>query len=172
MCANFMQALAVAVLSAITCGVSANEIVPASAGVATSVSQTVNEMILIDAERALKAEKKMLADAEARLDGQSVTGQAPITSAISEIASENPEEPQQPTVVPVTVEVLGIFGLGHSLMADVAINGSRVRFKRGQLYPLGVAPGYPFKLVSIKTPCVKVVDSSKAEHEACLVKKF
>lgn len=172
MCANLMRALAVAVLSAITWGVSANEIAAASAGVAPSVSQTVNEMIVIDAERALKAEKKMLADAEARLDGQSSTGQVPLTGVISGVAAENTEEPPQPTVAPVSVEVLGIFGLGHSLMADVAINGSRVRFKRGQLHPIGVAPGYPFKLVSIKTPCVKVVDSAKAEHEACLVKKF
>lgn|GEM_PF-6723582 len=172
MYANRMHALVVAVLSAISCGVSANEIATASVGVAPSVSQTVNEMIVIDAERALKAEKKMLADAEARLDGQAVPGQGPITGAISGVTSENPEESPQPTVAPVTLEVLGIFGLGHSLMADVAINGSRVRFKRGQLHPLGVAPGYPFTLVSIKTPCVKVVDSVKTEHEACLVKKF
>lgn len=172
MCANRMPAIVLALLSAASCGVSANEIANASAGIAPSVSQTVNEMIVIDAERALKAEKKMLADAEARLDGQAVPGQGPITGAISGVASENPEEPPQPTVAPVTLEVLGIFGLGHSLMADVAINGSRVRFKRGQLHPLGVAPGYPFTLVSIKTPCVKVVDSVKTEHEACLVKKF
>jgi hypothetical protein len=167
-----MRALAVAVLTPITWGVSANEIATATAGVAPSVSQTVNEMIVLDAERALKAEKKMLADAEARLDGQSGGSQVPLVDAISGVTSQNPEEPPQPTVAPVAMEVLGIFGLGHSLMADVAINGSRVRFKRGQLYPAGVAPGYPFKLVSIKTPCVKVVDSAKAEHEACLVKKF
>ena len=172
MCANRMPAIVLALLSAASCGVSANEIANASAGIAPSVSQTVNEMIVIDAERALKAEKKMLADAEARLDGQAVPGQGPMTGSISGVVSENPEEPPLPTVAPVTLEVLGIFGLGHSLMADVAINGSRVRFKRGQLHPLGVAPRYPFTLVSIKTPCVKVLDSVKTEYEACLVKKF
>jgi hypothetical protein len=106
------------------------------------------------------------------MGGQAIGGQGPVSGGDLEGSSVKAEEPPQPTVVPVSVEVLGIFGLGNNLMADVAINGSRVRFKRGQLHPLGVAPGYPYTLVSIKTPCVKVIDSTKSEYEACLVKKF
>jgi len=167
-----MQAMIVSLLAAISCGVSANESGAANIAADPSVSQTVNEMIRIDAERALKAEKKMLADADARMGGQAVPVLGAATGGALESALDTPEVPQEPIAVPVTLEVLGIFGLGHNLMADVAINGSRVRFKRGQLHPVGVAPGFPYTLVSIKTPCVKVIDLAKAEHEACLVKKF
>lgn len=172
MCANRMRTMIVAVLAAVSYGVSANENAAADIVTIPSVSQTVSEMIRIDAERALKAEKKMLADSEARMGGQTVTALGSATGGALESASDKPESPPEPIVVPVTLEVLGIFGLGHNLMADVAINGSRVRFKRGQLHPVGVAPSFPYTLVSIKTPCVKVIDSVKAEHEACLVKKF
>lgn len=172
MCANRMSAMIVALLATISYGVSANESGTANFAADPSVSQTVNEMIRLDAERALNAEKKMLADAEARMGGQTVPVLGGAPGGALESATDKPNILPEPIAVPVTLEILGIFGLGHNLMADVAINGSRVRFKRGQLHPVGVAPGFPYTLVSIKTPCVKVIDSAKAEHEACLVKKF
>ncbi|MDZ5605288.1 hypothetical protein SJI00_21165 [Pseudomonas sp. RP23018S] len=129
-------------------------------------------MIVIDAERALRAEKKMLADAEARMDSQS----SPIKETPDAVGKESPavgvDDPAQPQVPPFNMEVLGIFGLGNSLMADVSINGSQVRYKRGQTQPVGSASGFPFQLVRIKLPCVKVVDASKTEHEACMTNKF
>lgn len=167
-----MSAMIVALLATISYGVSANESGTANFAADPSVSQTVNEMIRLDAERALNAEKKMLADAEARMGGQTVPVLGGAPGGALESATDKPNILPEPIAVPVTLEILGIFGLGHNLMADVAINGSRVRFKRGQLHPVGVAPGFPYTLVSIKTPCVKVIDSAKAEHEACLVKKF
>lgn len=141
--------------------VSANEIMNTNS---TAVSQTVNDMIRIDAERALITEQKMLAEAQARLGGPPIIGSMP-----AEPSKEEVEAPK-PMVIPVQMEVLGIFGLGDNLLVDVAIDNNRVRFKRGQSGPIGAGADFPYQLVSIKVPCVKLIDAGKIEHNVCLSK--
>lgn len=152
--------------SSVCSGVSANEIMNTNS---TAVSQTVNDMISIDAERALLTEQKMLAEAQARLGGPPIIGSMPGSTVPAEPPKEEVEAPK-PVVIPVQMEVLGIFGLGENLLVDVAIDNNRVRFKRGQSAPLGVGADFPYQLVSIKVPCVKLIDASKLEHNVCLSK--
>lgn len=164
MFANRMQIVAFAISSLVCVGVQAGEPerFPPSMVI---VSQTVNDMLRIDAERALLAEQKMLAEAQSRLGGSAMLGGG--ISGVEQIVEPPKATPAPP---PIRLEVLGIFGLGENLLADVAIDNARVRFKRGQASPLGAGPEFPFQLVSIKVPCVKLVDASKVEHNVCLSK--
>lgn len=131
------------------------------------VSQTVNDMLRIDAERAQLTEQRMLADAQSRLGGPTMLGGILPGGAPAQLAEQPKQTPPPP---PVRLEVLGIFGLGENLLADVAIDNTRVRFKRGQSSPLGAGSDFPYQLVSIKIPCVKLTDANKAEHNVCLSK--
>lgn len=132
------------------------------------VSQTVNDMLRIDSERARLAEQKMLAEAQSRLGGNAITGGILPSGTQAQVVEQPKPAPAPP--LPIRLEVLGIFGLGENLLADVAIDNDRVRFKRGQSSPLGAGPDYPFKLVYIKVPCVNLVDAKKVEHSVCLGK--
>lgn len=69
-------------------------------------------------------------------------------------------EPTKPAVS--TAEVMGIWGLGDRLMADVRINGQTLRFQRGSRYPQGYGAGSPYTLISILTPCVKYSEKGVA----------
>lgn len=164
MFANRMQILVFAISSSICVAVSANED-PSVAGVA----QTVNDMIRIDADRALWTEQKMLAEAQGRLGGPAIVGGA-TGGNYPGAAPKEEVEPPKPMVIPVRMEVLGIFGLGNNLLADVSIDNLRVRFKRGQSAPLGAGADFPYKLISINVPCVKIADANKTEHNVCLSK--
>jgi hypothetical protein len=166
MFANRMQffALVFASLGCVAVQAGEPEILPPGM---SGVSQTVNDMLRIDAERAQLMEQKMLAEAQGRTGGPALLGgilpggaQAPVV--------EQPKPIPAPT--PVRLEVLGIFGLGENLLADVAIDNTRVRFKRGQSLPLGAGPDFPYQLISIKIPCVKLADANKTEHNVCLSK--
>jgi hypothetical protein len=131
------------------------------------LSQTVNDMLRIDAERAQLSEQKMLAEAQSRLGGPAISGGIlPGGGQVQVVEKPNPTPPPPP----VRLEVLGIFGLGDNLLADIAIDNTRVRFKRGQSSPLGAGPDFPYQLVSIKIPCVKLIDANKAEQNVCLSK--
>lgn len=133
--------------------------------VSYGVPQSVSEMLRIDAERALLTEQKMLAEAQSKFGGGTLTnGILPGAEPVQEV-----EQPKTaPLTPPVRLEVLGIFGLGDSLLADVAIDNARVRFKRGKRFPLGAGANFPYQLVSIKIPCVKLIDAGKTEHNVCL----
>lgn len=142
----------------------------ANANETVEVAQTVSEMLRIDAERAIITEQKMLAEAQGRLGGSPVLLGIPGGANVTSNTLTPVAEASAPVVVPVRMEVLGIFGLGDNLLADVAIDGTRVRFKRGQSAPLGVSDSYPYRLVSIKVPCVKIAEVNKQEHNVCLSK--
>ncbi|MNJ50950.1 hypothetical protein D3C77_462420 [compost metagenome] len=128
-------------------------------------ARTVNELLSIDAERAFWSEQKMLAEVQGGQSGSSFSG---VPGTVNPVETQAP--PQQVVEPVLQIEVLGIFGLGENLLADVMVAGSRVRFKRGQSYPLGASQGFPYQLVAINTPCVKIVDTAKKEHKACLSK--
>jgi hypothetical protein len=162
---NRLQIIGFAIASSVCATVSASEGMNTNAA---SVAQTVNDMIRIDADRALWTEQKMLAEAQGRLGGPPILGAVPGSSFPAEPPKE--EQAPKPVVVPVRMEVLGIFGLGDNLLVDVAIDNARIRFKRGQSAPLGAGADYPYQLISIKVPCVKIADASKTEHNVCLSK--
>lgn len=166
MFANRMDLFALAIASLMCVGVRAGEPEKFPPGMFV-VSQTVNDMLRIDAERAQLAEQKMLAEAQSRLGGPMLGGFHQGMSQTQVVEEQKPTPAPPP---PVRLEVLGIFGLGENLLADIAIDNARVRFKRGQSSPLGSGPDFPFQLVSIKIPCVKLVDANKDEHNVCLSK--
>lgn len=167
MYANSVKLIAFAFSSLLCFAVNANEI-----GVENSVidaAKSVNEMLRIDAERAILTEQKMLAEAQGRLGGAPILG-GPGNVNFNGSTATPEVEPTKPVVIPVRMEVLGIFGLGDNLLADVAIDNSRLRFKRGQSAPLGASADYPYRLVSINVPCVKIAEANKTEHNICLSK--
>ena len=164
---NPAKLIAVACSALVCVSVTANEY-GAVNNSSVEVAQTVNEMLRIDADRAILTEKKMLAEAQGRLGGSPVIGGSPGTANVSGSAATPQVEQPKPVVMPVRMEVLGIFGLGDNLLADVAIDNTRVRFKRGQSVPLGASADYPYRLVSIKVPCVKIAEANKTEHNICL----
>lgn len=166
MFANRIQLFALTIASLACVGVQAGEPERFPPGM-FGVSKTVNDMLRIDAERALLAEQKMLTEAQSRLGGPEMLGGGLPSVAQAQVV-ESPKP--TPAPLPVRLEVLGIFGLGENLLADIAIDNTRVRFKRGHSSPLGAGPDFPFKLVSIKVPCVKLEDVNKVEHNVCLSK--
>lgn len=131
------------------------------------MENTVNGMLLIDANRAVVAEQKMLDEINARLGGPSANSLN--QSDIQQQQPKSDEEPA-PVVVPVQMDVVGIFGLGNNLLTDVMINGAKVRFKRGHSAPMGMNSDYPYRLVSIEAPCVKITDATKTLRSVCLNK--
>lgn len=165
MFANCKHYIAFAIASLVCVAVHAGEPELPPSGV-FGISQTVNEMLRIDSDRALLSEQKMLAEAQSRNGGSTNL------SGILPGEAQAQVEPPKPTPAPppIRLEVLGIFGLGDNLLADVSIDNSRVRFKRGQSSPLGAGPDFPYQLIAIKVPCVKLVDANKAEHTVCLSK--
>jgi len=70
---------------------------------------------------------------------------------------------EQPKPKVKDAKVLGIFGLGESLTANVRIDGVTLQFRRGSRYPIGYSDNSPYTLISIKTPCVKYADNGVAQ---------
>lgn len=98
----------------------------------------------------------------------------PVVPAVSQPSTKAepivkaPEENPQPTKPKIsTAEVVGIWGLGDRLLADVRIDGQTLRFQRGSRYPQGYGSGSPYTLVSIQTPCVTFADKGVA-RKVCI----
>lgn len=90
------------------------------------------------------------------------------SAALSEPIVAAPKEHDAPPPPKVSMpEVVGIWGLGDRLMADVRINGSTIRFQRGARYPQGYGQGSPYTLVSIQTPCVTFLDKG-VSRKVCI----
>lgn len=168
MYANSVKLIAFAFSSLLCFAVNASEIGTENSVI--DVAKSVNEMLRIDADRAILTEQKMLAEAQGRLGGAPIVGGGPSNMNFNGSTAAPEVEPPKPVVIPVRMEVLGIFGIGNNLLADVAIDNSRVRFKRGQSAPLGAGADFPYRLVSINVPCVKIAEANKTEHNVCLSK--
>lgn len=91
--------------------------------------------------------------------GASAVHQAPISMQPIEKPKDEPEV-IKPKVS--TAEVMGIWGLGDRLLADVRIDGKTLRFQRGSRYPQGYGSNSPYTLVSIQTPCVTYLEKGVA----------
>lgn len=116
--------------------------------VRSSVMSMVQSETRIAVFEQLQRERKALGQPSMPL-GATAAPVEPIVTEPKQVA-----ETQKPTVR----EVVGIWGLGDNLSADVRIDGKTLRFQRGTRHPLGYGPGSGYTLVSIKTPCVTYVE--------------
>lgn len=132
------------------------------------VAKTVNQMIAIDAARAIAIEQRLLQEEKNKLSktqaGISVEGEnvAPVEAKTS-AAPQTAAIPEA-----VRMELIGIFGIGKSLKADIEIQGNRYRFVRGYTLPEGASNSFAYRLVSIKPPCATLHDASGKTNELCL----
>ena len=136
----------------------------------SGMAESVNDMLRLDAERAIITEQKMLSEVKNRLGGVSTSAIGTASPTPMESASTPNSDNAEPVAAPVRIEVLGIFGIGENLLADVAIDNAKVRFKRGQPNPLGAGRDYPYRLISINVPCVKISGPDRAVQNVCLTK--
>ncbi len=57
------------------------------------------------------------------------------------------------------VDVLAIYGIGRTLLADIEVNGAVWRYRQGRPWPLGATeqgPEHRYALVAIDLPCVRL----------------
>ncbi len=141
---------------------------------------SVQQMLAIDTELALKKELQLELEARGLKAGAqpqpliSPPTAAPIMTpmiqpvvadAVPAPASPQPQASKQP---PKPVLILdGIFGKGGQLFADVVIDGQKVRYKRDQRMPLGYDSSFGYQLVSINVPCVQL-KSAVGQHRVCI----
>ena len=125
------------------------------------VAATVEEMLAIDTRIALKKEQQRELEAMGIKPAQSVSV-PPVSMAPQPTPKVNPsegqaqKEPTQEKSRAPALSVEGIFGPGDQLFADVLIDGRKVRFKKNQRYPLGYDSSFPYQLLSINVPCVRL----------------
>ncbi|MGO4801194.1 hypothetical protein ACEN2T_18090 [Pseudomonas sp. W22_MBD1_FP4] len=130
------------------------------------VPRTVEQMLAIDAQRALINEQRLLLE-EQRKGGYGRLSSNPETQMASQ---EGKKEAQKKPEPPVQIDLLGIFGVGNVLQADIEINGSRYRYKKGFELPVGAGDDFRFRLVNISAPCISLSDSIGAPRKVCLAK--
>lgn len=158
----------IATISLVVCaGASASDYLPIET---SGMAESVNDMLRLDAERAIITEQKMLNEVKNRLGGGPTPSVGSVSPTTMEAISTPKTDTTAPEVAPVRIEVLGIFGLGENLLADVAIDNAKVRFKRGQQNPLGAGRDYPYRLISINVPCVKISGPDNVVQNVCLTK--
>lgn len=140
-------------------------------GQALAIS-TVNELLRLDGESAENNERQRYLLSLVKPHGASTTKAAPASqlSMAPVPASQPPSTPVNPepeTPPEDQLALLGIFGFGQQLRADVSINGHRVRFQSGLSAPIDgpVVDGYT--LVSLKTPCA-VLANTQGSKTICI----
>jgi hypothetical protein len=141
-------------------------------GQALAIS-TVDELLRLDAESAANNERqryllslvKPHAASTIKTAPASQPSMAPVSAAPT--PSPAPENPEPETPPEDQLALLGIFGFGQQLRADVSINGRRVRYQSGLSAPIDgpVVDGY--KLLSLKTPCA-VLANTKGSKTICI----
>ena len=143
-------------------------------------AMTVRQMLTIDATLGLHTEQQRFQD---RLKAAASRNPQVMEAAGSVIMTPHEEgpAPQQPLLppelqnlaapiaqessTPALPSVLGVFGLGRHLYADVQLDGSRYRFESGKELPIGAANDFAWRLKTISPPCVVLV-SQEGKHEA------
>lgn len=130
-----------------------------ASGPMPSQSLIVREMLQIDANIALMNERKRLDEAMGVVNEKQVTVES--ASETSQLIESSEEEET------VSLVVHGIYGVGNELFADIGINGSRVRFKRGREVAERVGPDFPYRLKSINPPCATLINAG-TEMPVCL----
>lgn len=135
-----------------------------SDGGAIAYTQTQNTVMEMAQRETRIAELEQLARERKAVGLQAVTS-PPVASLTQQPVMTSPDdgqaslEPKQIAPKVKAVTVLGIFGLGTNLVADLRIDDRKIRFQRGYRYPLGEDSSSAYTLIYIKTPCVKYVDS-------------
>lgn len=124
------------------------------------VAITVEQMLVIDTRIALSKEQQREREAMG-LKQAPLALAAPVSQPAPKVApidnqdkAEPPAAPEMPKAPTLSVE--GIFGLGDQLFAQVLIDGRMVRFKKNQRYPVGYDSAFPYLLVSINVPCIRL----------------
>jgi len=122
-----------------------------------TVLKTVRDLLLSESRMALDAQRKRERELSGRKDltQPNIVGTLlpqPLTDSPSMLMDHEPAPatPKEPTTV------LGIFGLGNNLFADVSIDSQRLRFQTGRGAPLGANQKSPYQLINIAPPCVKL----------------
>ena len=131
----------------------------------SATPRTVEQMLAIDAQRALMNEQRLL------LEEQRKGGYGRLTEATDNHtapADAKPKEASKPSVPPVQIELLGIFGLGSVLQADVEINGNRYRYKKGFELPVGAGDDFRFLLVGLNKHCIALSEKNGPIRKVCL----
>jgi len=127
------------------------------------VAATVEQMVAIDTRIALIKEQQRELEAMGIKPTQPVPSLSPVAAPMPKVApveAQAKKEPKEPALpekpkAPV-LSVEGIFGPGDQLFANVLIDGREVRFKKNQRYPIGYDSSFPYQLVSIEVPCVRL----------------
>lgn len=125
------------------------------------LEQTVQELLDLDASRALAAEREKM--------GASTVGHAP-TLTVGKVSveqiTEGESEKQEAKPQPQQVKLAAIYGVGSYVQAQVVIDGSPVTFATGRPQPVrGKAPGWT--LHTISTPCVTLKQPDGNRLQLC-----
>jgi hypothetical protein len=172
MFSNKLIALVVAagaVLMSVSVNAATDSDTPLPIMLSNDVPATVNEMLAIDANRALMSEQRLLLEEQRKGGYDRIIGKSDGAPAeVKSVETPKPEEPPKPVERPVQIEVMGVFGIGKDLQADVEIAGIRYRFVRGFELPMGASDGFRYRLVSIQTPCVLLADAVGPQRKVCL----
>lgn len=135
---------------------------------------TVQELLILDAGTAANIERQRHLASVGRQQAPAIPAAQPTMSPVAEathppLAPAEKETPEAPAVEEAAdrVVVLGIFGFGKLLRAEVSINHQRVLFQDGKPAPISGALDTGYKLVKLKTPCV-VLANSAGTTTACV----
>lgn len=123
----------------------------------SDVASMVGDMLVIDTRIALHNERRR--ELEAMGIKQQVPMPTPVIQSLPMVtavdepanAKQLPDKPKAPVL-----SVEGIYGPGTQLVADVLIDGQKVRFKAGQRHPIGYDRSFAYQLISINVPCIRV----------------
>lgn len=137
----------------------------------TQAIATVQELMILDAGTAANIERQRYLASSGK---QHTSTAAPVAvqPAMTPVASEPEAKPtadESTSEAPVEDQLvlLGIFGFGHQLRAEVSINGQRVLFEAGRSAPISGAQDTGYKLISLKTPCA-VLANSGSNKNVCI----
>lgn len=134
----------------------------------SKVAATVGEMLAIDTRIALMKEQKRELEAMGLKPSATVAAPvmqpAPKMVPVDEPANADPL-PEKPKAPVMSVE--GIFGPGDQLGAYVTIDGRSLRYKAGQRYPIGYDRSFPYQLMSINVPCIRL-SGPGGSHKLCV----
>lgn len=164
MCTNRLRAFIAGVALSL-----AGNVVAAAESDNGAVVLDIKQMLAIESARAKLVMQDQLIDAQRRTGIKLQRAQASDCPVAPPEPAEGAHAPAKAISVPPTqVEVVGIFGLGDNLFADVQFNGRAVRYQRGQALALGATTEFPYQLVKIQSPCVTLKEREKGENTYCL----
>lgn len=119
--------------------------------------QTVNELLALDAARALAAERE-------KANGQRDPSMGVLGSRVEAPAPEAPKAPEKPALAPA--KLLAIYGVGSAIHADILIDGSKVVFASGRKAAVrGTDKGWSLRRIA--TPCVELIEPNGSALQLC-----